>query len=231
MPATIDPDAHKFSYVNGTNAATRLAGYGDGGAAWIHPDHWLALVGKDWLPAAVGGQIAISGHKIEWLFMEALIFKDSVMALGQGWSLGLPLISQLQAELCYMKIPQNAMGEKETREFIKDFAKANLTVAQRTVTVAHLVQDPCTSADWHAVATNKLVAGSMGSEGPNQDLSHLRHFRMLLAGGYNSADQASARFVGLVDLVDVRIHVDSGMNRLFITNEPRARLEASGLPY
>ena len=51
MPATIDPDAHKFSYVNGTNAATRLAGYDEGGAAWIHPDHWLASVGKDWLPA------------------------------------------------------------------------------------------------------------------------------------------------------------------------------------
>ena len=81
-----------------------------------------------------------------------------------------------------MKIPQNAMGEKETREFIKDYAKANLTVAQRTVTLAHLVQDPCTSADWHAVATNKMVAGSMGAEGPNQDLSHLRHFRMLFAG-------------------------------------------------
>ena len=68
MPATVDPDVHKLNYVNGTNAATRLAGMDEGGAAWLHPDHWLAAVGKDWLAPAVGGQIPIDYHLIEWLF-------------------------------------------------------------------------------------------------------------------------------------------------------------------
>ena len=85
MPATIDPDTHKFNYATGTNAATRLAGMSGGGPAWIHSDeHWLAKVGGEWLPAAVGGKIAITGHKIEWLFLEALILNNLVMAVGTG---------------------------------------------------------------------------------------------------------------------------------------------------
>ena len=182
MPATVDPDVHKFNHLTGTNPATRLAGYDGGVAAYIHPDHWLATVGKGWLPAAVGGQIAITGHKIEWLFLEAMILKDTVMAVGQGWFLSLPLVSQFMAELCWVKIPQGALGENATRELITAWAKANLTDAQRTVSIANIVQDPFTSADWHAVATNKQVAGPMGAEGPNQDLSKLRHFRMISEG-------------------------------------------------
>ena len=170
-----------------------------GGPAWIHSEHWLAKVGREWLPAAVGGKIAITGHKIEWLFLEALIFNNLAMALGQGWFFGLPLISQFMAELCWVNIPQGTLGEKETRELITTWAKEKLTTAIRTVTPADLVQDTITSADWHAAATNKMVAGPMGAEGSNQDLSKLRHFRMLFAGGYNSTDHASARFTGLVD--------------------------------
>ena len=159
MPATIDPDLHQFNYVTGTNPATRLAGMDVGGAAWIHPHHWLAAVGKNWLPAASGGQIRLKNHLMEYLFTDAFMFKDSVMAIGQGWSLKFPLFSQLMAELCYVKIPQNELDIKETKELITDWAKENLTLAQRTVSIAGLMQEAITSADWHAAATNKMVAG------------------------------------------------------------------------
>lgn len=224
MPATIDPDNHKFSYVNGTNAASRLAGMSEGGPAWIHSDHWLAKVGRDWLPAAVGGKIAMTSHKIEWLFLEGFILNNPVMALGQGWFLGLPLLSQFMAELCWVNIPQDALGEKETRELTTTWAKEKLTTALRTVTPVDLVQDPITSADWHAAATNKQVAGPTGAEGPNQDLSKMRHFRMLFAGGYNLTDQASARFTGLVDLGELAIGKD-------MTGKPPASICAHALTW
>ena len=182
MPATIDPDLHRFNYVTGTNETTRLAGMDEGGAAWIHPHHWLAEVGKNWLPAASGGQIKLNYHLIEYLFLDAFMFKEPAMAIGQGWSLKFPLVSQLMAELCWVKIPQNCLDKQETRELITKWAKENLTLTQRTVVPAGLLQDPITSADWHAAATNKMVAGPTGAEGQDQDLSKLRQFRMLLAG-------------------------------------------------
>ena len=84
MPATVDPDVHKFNYVNGTTDATRLAGMIEGGPVWIHTEQCLAKIGKDWLPAAVRGKIALTRHKIEWLFMDAFILNNPVMALEQG---------------------------------------------------------------------------------------------------------------------------------------------------
>ena len=56
MPATIDPDAHRFNYVNGTTDATQRAGMTEGGGVWIHTEHWLAKIAKEWLPPAGGGQ-------------------------------------------------------------------------------------------------------------------------------------------------------------------------------
>ena len=53
-----------------------------------------------------------------------------------------------------------------------------------------------------------MVAGSAGAPGPNQDNSTLRHFRMLMAGGLNSADQQSAEFNALVDLFELAIGKD-----------------------
>ena len=53
MPATINPDEHKFHYVTGNSAASRLAGLVDWGPANIHTEHWLAQVGKEFLPAPV----------------------------------------------------------------------------------------------------------------------------------------------------------------------------------
>ena len=55
MPATIDPDEHRFSYVTGNNAQTRLNGMMVGGApVAISPNHWLAEVAKEHLPEGAG---------------------------------------------------------------------------------------------------------------------------------------------------------------------------------
>jgi hypothetical protein len=208
MPATIDADTHRFNYVTGNSAATRTAGMIGGGPVAISTDHWLAEVGKDWLPAPVNGRIIVDYHLLEWLFIEAFLLDNLVMALGQGWFLGLPLLSQFQAELCWVKIPADGLDKKKTRELITMWAKANLSDALRKVSPQHLVQSAITSGDWHAAATNKMVAGPNSSEGPNQDLSVLRQFRMLCAGGYNPADQASPYFIGLVDMVEIAIGKD-----------------------
>ena len=208
MPATIDPDKHRFSYVTGTNAQTRLAGMVGGGPASIHTDHWLAEVAKEHLPAPVQGRIGVTYHFLEWLFMDLLLFNQAVMDLGQGWSLTLPLLSQVMAELCFVQIPSGPLGKVEMRELITSWGKENLSILQRTVNLNGVMQDPINSADWHAAATNKMVAGPGSAPGQDQDLSKLRHFRMHMGGGYNSADQQSPEFTGLVDLFELAIGKD-----------------------
>ena len=183
MPATIDADEHKYYYVNGANAQTRLAGFVDWGPAYVHTGHWLAQVGKEFLPAAVGGKIAVDYHFLEWIFTDLLLFTKAFMELCQGWSILLPLLSQLQAELGFVKIPTVPMNENQIRELITSWGKENLSVAQRTVDVNGTAQAAITSADWHSAATNKMVAGPGGAPGPDQDNSKFRHFRMLMAGG------------------------------------------------
>ena len=86
MPATIDPDEHRFSYVTGNNAQTRLNGMVGGGPVAVSPNHWLADVAKEHLPAPAQGKIEITYHLLEWLFLDLLLLPKDVMDLGQGWS-------------------------------------------------------------------------------------------------------------------------------------------------
>ena len=208
MPATIDADEHRFNYVSGHNPQTRLNSMGGEGPAWIDPKHWLAEVGKDFLPAPVQGRIVISYHFLEWIFLDLLLLMQAAMDLGQGWFLSYPLLSQVMAELCFVKIPNVPMSKPQIRETITSWGKANLSIAQRTVPHIMIIQSPITSIDWHSAATNKMVAGPAGAPGPDQDNSKLRHFRMLMGGGYNTADQASPEFNGLVDLFELAIGKD-----------------------
>ena len=180
MPATIDADEHRFNYVSGHNPQTRLNSMGGEGPAWIDPKHWLAEVGKDFLPAPVQGRIVISYHFLEWIFLDLLLLMQAAMDLGQGWFLSYPLLSQVMAELCFVKIPNVPMSKPQIRETITSWGKANLSIAQRTVPHAMIIQSPITSIDWHSAATNKMVAGPAGAPGPDQDNSKLRHFRMLI---------------------------------------------------
>jgi hypothetical protein len=100
------------------------------------------------------------------------------------------------------------MNENQIRELITSWGKENLSIVQRTVDVNGIAQAAITSADWHSAATNKMVAGPGGAPGQDQDNSKLRHFRMLMAGGYNSVSQQSAEFVSLVDLFQEAIGKD-----------------------
>ena len=175
MPATIDSDEHRFHYVTGNSAATRLSGLVNGGPASIHTNHWLAQVGKEFLPAPVQGKIAVDYHFLEWIFLDLLLFTQAFMDMGQGWSLLFPLLSQLMAELAFVKLPTVPMNRWEIRSLITKWGKENLTIAQRTVDVNGVALSVISTADWHAAATNKLVAGPGGAPGPDQDNSKLRH--------------------------------------------------------
>ena len=62
-----------------------------GGPVSIQADHWLAEVGAEWLPPQVGGKIELDNHLVEWLFLDGLMLKNAVMALGQGWFLRSPV--------------------------------------------------------------------------------------------------------------------------------------------
>ena len=51
------------------------------------------------------------------------------------------------------------MSKVDIRKMITKWGKEHLTIAQRTVDINGVIQDPINAADWHAAATNKLVAG------------------------------------------------------------------------
>ena len=113
-----------------------------GGAAVLHPNHWLAQVGKEFLPAPVTGRIQINYHFLEYIFMDLLLLSPAVMDLGQGWYFSYPLLSQVMAELAFVKIPIGSMSSFEIRELITKWGKENLSIAQRTVNINGVIQDP-----------------------------------------------------------------------------------------
>ena len=137
---------------------------------------------------------------------------DDAMDLVQGYHYSLPHLTQFLAELDFVDIPSLPLKMKQTRQLITKWAKAHLSDAQRTFTPAMLLSDPAVTTGWHTAVTGRMVTGQAGAFGPDQDLSGLRHFRMVFAGGFNSIDQVTARFQGLTGMVDTALADAFGAN-------------------
>lgn len=218
MPATIDDNKHKIFYSVGTNLNTRVAGMLGPAPMYILPGNVLAQVGASWLKAPVGGRIYVSYHEIEFLMLEGFKMTDDALSQFQGYHIGAPHLSQLLAELDFVLMPSSALDREATRDLIKSWANDNLADADRTLTTAKLLQGPTTTTGWQTAVTGRMVTGPAGAEGPDQDLSALRHFRMLIAGGYNSADQVSGRYLDLCALVEDSLSCPAGASDSSVAN-------------
>ena len=137
--------------------------------------------------------------------MDGFMLEGPVMNLDQGWFFPPPLLTQFMADLDAAGISWAKGAPDELRRRVAVCAKSLLGLADRTVSLAQLIVDPCAGPDWYAVITGRMVTGPAGAPGEDQDLSCLRQMRMLVSGGLNSIDRLTPRFLSLVQLVETAL--------------------------
>ena len=95
------PSTEFINHATCTTDAERLDSMVEAGPLYILSGHLLDSMGGGWLPAPFNGRIHLPYHLIDGArdppSIQAFRFSAPAMALGQGWFIGTPMLSQLIA--------------------------------------------------------------------------------------------------------------------------------------